>query len=67
MGKMYPVIDYHKCSRALACYEVCPAEVFDIEEIDRVKKAVVARPENCIECEQCVEACPEDAIELVED
>ena len=43
---MYPVIDYHKCSGALACYEVCPAEVFDIEEIDRVKKAVVARPEN---------------------
>ncbi|HWR25423.1 MAG TPA: ferredoxin family protein, partial [Methanosarcina sp.] len=51
---------------ALACYEVCPSEVFDIEEIDKVKKAVVARPENCIECEQCVEACPEDAIQLVE-
>jgi NAD-dependent dihydropyrimidine dehydrogenase PreA subunit len=66
-GKMHPVIDYKKCSGALACYEVCPAEVFDIEEIDHVKKTVVARPENCIECEQCVEACPEDAIELVDE
>jgi NAD-dependent dihydropyrimidine dehydrogenase PreA subunit len=63
---MYPVIDYNKCTGALACYEVCPAEVFDIEEIDKVNRAVVARPVNCIECEQCVEACPEDAIELVE-
>ncbi|WP_332881727.1 4Fe-4S dicluster domain-containing protein [Methanosarcina horonobensis] len=35
---MYPVIDYHRCNGALACYEVCPAEVFDIDEIDRVKK-----------------------------
>jgi NAD-dependent dihydropyrimidine dehydrogenase PreA subunit len=64
--KMYPVIDYLKCSGALACYEVCPVEVFDIEEIDRVKKAVVARPGNCTECGWCVEACSEDAIELVE-
>jgi NAD-dependent dihydropyrimidine dehydrogenase PreA subunit len=63
---MHPVIDYHKCNGALACYEVCPAEVFDIDEIDQVKKAVVTRPENCIDCEQCVEACPADAIELVE-
>ncbi|MCC4767762.1 4Fe-4S dicluster domain-containing protein [Methanosarcina sp. DH1] len=64
---MHPVIDYKKCTGALACYEVCPADVFDIEEIDQVKKAAVARPEDCIECNQCVEACPEDAIELVED
>ncbi|KKH98406.1 4Fe-4S ferredoxin [Methanosarcina sp. 1.H.T.1A.1] len=63
---MYPVIDYNKCTGALACYEVCPAEVFDIEMIDEVKKAVVASKENCIECEQCVEACPVEAIELVE-
>jgi Ferredoxin len=64
---MYPVIDYHKCKGSLACYEVCPAEVFDIQEIDRVKKAVVARPKNCIECKWCVEDCPKDAIKLVED
>jgi NAD-dependent dihydropyrimidine dehydrogenase PreA subunit len=64
---MHPVIDYKLCTGALACYEVCPAEVFDIKEIDNVKKAIVSSPENCIECNQCVEACPENAIELVED
>jgi NAD-dependent dihydropyrimidine dehydrogenase PreA subunit len=67
MEKMHPIIDYHKCNGALACYEVCPVEVFDIQEIDRVKKAVVARPENCTECEWCVENCPANAIRLVED
>jgi NAD-dependent dihydropyrimidine dehydrogenase PreA subunit len=64
---MYPLIDYHKCTGAIACYEVCPTEVFDIQEIDRAKRAVVTLPENCIECERCIEACPEDAIKLIED
>jgi NAD-dependent dihydropyrimidine dehydrogenase PreA subunit len=64
---MHPVIDYKLCTGALACYEVYPAEVFDIEEMDHVKKAVVARPENCIECNYCVEDCPEKAIELIEE
>ncbi len=64
---MHPVIDYNMCTGALACYEVCPAEVFDIEEMDHVKKAVVVRPENCIECNYCVEDCPEKAIELIEE
>ena len=35
---MHPVIDYKKCTGALACYEVCPAEVFDVEEIGSSKK-----------------------------
>ncbi|AKB75589.1 Ferredoxin [Methanosarcina lacustris Z-7289] len=63
---MHPVIDYHKCTGALACYEVCPGDVFDIKEMEAGKKAVVARPDDCIECDQCVDACPEDAIELVD-
>lgn len=65
--RTYPKIDYKKCTGALACFEVCPADVFDIEEKEGVKKAAVVRPDDCIECEQCVDACPEDAIELVED
>jgi NAD-dependent dihydropyrimidine dehydrogenase PreA subunit len=42
-------------------------DVFDAEETKEGKRAVVARPEDCIECEQCMQVCPTDAIELVED
>jgi NAD-dependent dihydropyrimidine dehydrogenase PreA subunit len=64
--RTYPKIDPKKCTGALACYEVCPSDVFDVDESTGVKKALVARPEDCVECEQCVDACPEDAIELVD-
>ena len=63
---MKPVIDYDKCEGILACYEVCPVDLFDVEDMEGINKAVVARPDDCIECEQCVDACPTDAIELVD-
>ncbi|MDD4498536.1 MAG: ferredoxin family protein [Methanosarcinaceae archaeon] len=63
---MHPVIDYDKCVGSLACYEICPADVFEVKEKDEVKKAVVVRPEDCSECEQCVDECPTEAIELVD-
>lgn len=66
---MYPVIDYDKCEGVLACYEVCPVDLFDVgnNEEKEIEVAIVARPEDCIECEQCIEACPQEAIRLVED
>jgi len=52
---------------SLECYDICPVDVFDAKDTEEGKKSVVARPQDCIECEQCIEVCPTDAIELVED
>ena len=62
-----PIIDYNKCVGSLECYDICPVDVFDAEETTEGKRAIVKRPEDCIECEQCIQVCPTDAIELVED
>jgi DNA-directed RNA polymerase I and III subunit RPAC1 len=32
----------------------CPMKVFDIEELGKEKKAVVARPRNCSTCRECI-------------
>jgi NAD-dependent dihydropyrimidine dehydrogenase PreA subunit len=34
---MYPVIDYHNCSEAPACHEVCPAEVPEEELMTEIQ------------------------------
>jgi NAD-dependent dihydropyrimidine dehydrogenase PreA subunit len=36
--------------------------VFDIKSDANGKKAVVARPESCIECHACEASCPNGAI-----
>jgi NAD-dependent dihydropyrimidine dehydrogenase PreA subunit len=64
--KVQPKIDYNKCVGSLECYDVCPVDVFDTEETKEGKRAVVARPDDCIECEQCIQVCPTDAVELVD-
>jgi NAD-dependent dihydropyrimidine dehydrogenase PreA subunit len=57
-----PVIDLKKCSRCYACVNICPKDVFEINE-DEVE---VSNPSQCNGCEACVADCPEGAIAIRE-
>ena len=56
----YPEIDIETCTGCGECVEVCPTEVFEIQD----GKSVIVQPEECIECGACVDACPEECITL---
>ncbi|MEA2109367.1 MAG: ferredoxin family protein [Pseudomonadota bacterium] len=60
--RMYPVIDREKCSSCGTCVDVCPSDVFVLE--DEVPQVVA--PEECIECSACVDNCPVDAVILID-
>jgi len=34
--------------------DTCPMKVFDIEDLDGVKRAIVANPRNCSMCRECI-------------
>ena len=59
---MPPKVDLDKYTGCGTCADVCPSEVFDIED----DKSIVARPDDCTECESCVDECPEEAITMEE-
>jgi len=53
-------IDRGKCTGCSMCINVCPHDVFKIED----KKALVQDIEACMECGACRQNCPSDAIEV---
>ncbi|QTA78214.1 4Fe-4S cluster protein [Desulfonema limicola] len=58
----YPVVNEEKCVGCEECVDICPNDVFEMQN----EKSVVVNPDECVDCESCIEACEEDAIELVE-
>ncbi|MDM8535763.1 4Fe-4S binding protein [Desulfobacterales bacterium HSG17] len=58
----YPVVDEAKCVGCEECVDICPQDVFEMQN----DKSVVVEPDECVDCESCLEACEEDAIELKE-
>jgi NAD-dependent dihydropyrimidine dehydrogenase PreA subunit len=60
---MYPVVDEEKCNGCGNCAEICPSEVYQVEE----DKSEAIHPEDCIECWACVTQCPTESIRLHED
>ncbi|NLV15877.1 MAG: 4Fe-4S binding protein [Syntrophomonadaceae bacterium] len=60
----HPVVDENLCVGEGDCENVCPTDpnVFKVDEI-----AHVVNPDACIECELCVDNCPEEAIKMTDD
>jgi NAD-dependent dihydropyrimidine dehydrogenase PreA subunit len=52
-------IDHEKCYGAKECVNVCPAEVYELNDDG---KAVAENVEECIECLACDGVCPAEAI-----
>ena len=55
-------IDTDKCNGDSECVDVCPVEVFEMQD----GKAVVVNVEECLGCESCVEVCEAAAIVIEE-
>lgn len=59
------VIDWNRCSGKGTCLDVCPVDVFQLQEIKEhpeTLKAVAVTADNCVFCMKCVSICIEDAI-----
>ena len=57
-----PTVDEEKCAGCEECVDVCPVEVFEMQD----DKSVVVEPDECLGCESCTEVCEEGAITVEE-
>ncbi|MBW1695764.1 MAG: 4Fe-4S binding protein [Deltaproteobacteria bacterium] len=60
---MYEIkVDPEKCTGCGECVEICPEEVYELED----EKSVPVNVEQCEGCESCLEVCEQDAITVTE-
>jgi NAD-dependent dihydropyrimidine dehydrogenase PreA subunit len=60
---MYNVeVNAEKCVGCGECVDVCPVEVFELQD----EKSVPVYAEECLGCESCIEVCEEEAITVEE-
>jgi len=55
-------VDPEKCEGCEECVDVCPVEVFEMED----DKSVPVNADECLGCESCVEVCEPGAITVEE-
>ncbi len=57
-----PEVDAEKCIGCGECVEVCPVDVYELQD----EKSVPVNAEECLGCESCVEVCESEAITVTE-
>jgi NAD-dependent dihydropyrimidine dehydrogenase PreA subunit len=55
-----PIVDNDACIGDQECLNVCQKNVFDWDEENA--KPIVARPDNCEDCDDCIKICPTEAL-----
>jgi NAD-dependent dihydropyrimidine dehydrogenase PreA subunit len=55
-------VDHEKCVGCEECVEVCPVDVYEMQD----EKSVPVNAEECLGCESCVEVCDAEAITVTE-
>ena len=56
------VVDNDKCEGCEECVEVCPTDVFEMQD----GKSVPVNAEECLGCESCIEVCDQEALTVTE-
>ena len=56
------VVDKDKCEGCEECVDVCPTEVYEMQD----GKSEPVNADECLGCESCVEVCETDAITVTE-
>jgi len=52
-------IDWELCNGDSECVDVCPTEVYELNDEGKAEAGSV---DECIDCYACEDVCPEDAI-----
>jgi len=63
-------VDWSKCTGDGVCVEVCPVNVFELQNLpdySDTPKSVPVREKDCIVCMACVTSCPTQAIIVEEE
>jgi NAD-dependent dihydropyrimidine dehydrogenase PreA subunit len=57
-----PEVDSEKCVGCGECDDICPVEVYILQD----EKSVPVNKDECIGCESCIEVCEHGAITITE-